>query len=495
MNHSHRHAGPKSTQYNELEKMINQYYEMLQKKRHEHANRFAVNIRKHILLHGCPEDDIIAETSDIKTSGSAQNGTPLQQQVQSPGDSANGPSGRRLLAKIGGALPNMRRVEDTLRGKLWRLVLGISNLDANDYKNQIKKAESRDYYVKIRGDTKRTFLTSEEYNSRVSEERLVRVLNSFVHRYNKPYCQGMDAIAAGLLYVMPELDAYSSFSLLINTHFPTYFYSDRTRKKDLIGAYAGSYLSLDILRICDAQMFHHLKALPAHTYFFPLVASFQAISQPFTELQRLWDFLFCFGVHLNPVLAAAQIIVNKKLVLAQAPARLLQGLLSQRKWMNQRLNARDVIDCAMHLIIILKHSKHKKIWESVAKHASNFEVALQVKIEHETGVTYKQITTANLSSNGASASNNNTHNSSNNHNGNKSANGHAHDHEDDINDDDIGDAGHDNDAQPSYKRAKTRSEENFGDFEGPNGIKEINTEDRDNDIFSSNEDDEDHKDD
>ena len=70
-------------------------------------------------------------------------------------------------------------------------------MDATDYRNQIKKKESPDYYVKIRGDTKRTFLTSEEYNSRVAEERLVRVLNSFVHRHDKPYCQGMDAIAAG----------------------------------------------------------------------------------------------------------------------------------------------------------------------------------------------------------------------------------------------------------------------------------------------------------
>ncbi len=73
-------------------------------------------------------------------------------------------------------------------------IMDMNEIDANDYKNQIKKAESRDYYVKIRGDSKRTFLTSEEYNSRVSEERLVRVLNSFVHRYNKPYCQGINII-------------------------------------------------------------------------------------------------------------------------------------------------------------------------------------------------------------------------------------------------------------------------------------------------------------
>ena len=64
---SHRHSAPHSTEYNEVEKMIDQYYDTLRnKKRQQQAKRFAVNIRKHILIHGCPEDDIIAETT---TSG------------------------------------------------------------------------------------------------------------------------------------------------------------------------------------------------------------------------------------------------------------------------------------------------------------------------------------------------------------------------------------------------------------------------------------------
>merc|ERR1719336_303000 len=110
--HSHRHAGPKSTQYNELEAMVNAYYEMLQKKRIERAQRFAVNIRKSLLLHGCPEDDIIAETAI--------------DDIQSKMDKDNN---NKYLNRIGRALPVMRRVEDTLRGKLWRLLLGVSTLD------------------------------------------------------------------------------------------------------------------------------------------------------------------------------------------------------------------------------------------------------------------------------------------------------------------------------------------------------------------------------
>ena len=97
-----------------------------------------------------------------------------------------------------------------------------------------------------------------------------------------------------LLYVMPELDAFWSFSRLMNVHFPTYFYSG-TRSKALVGAYAGSYLSWDILQICDRELFEHLKALPAHTYFFPLVASFQVLL-PLVEVlnMKTWPQLQVF---------------------------------------------------------------------------------------------------------------------------------------------------------------------------------------------------------
>ena len=212
---SHRHAGPKSDKYNEVEHMIDQYYDTLRnKKRQQQAKRFAVNIRKHILIHGCPEDDIIAETT-MNSNNTDKQSNPQQQD-----------SRRRLLNFGGGfkALPTIRKVEDTLRGKVWRLMLGVGSLDATDYRNQIKKKESPDYYVKIRGDTKRTFLTSQEYNSRVAEERLVRVLNSFVHKHDKPYCQGMDAIAAG--YVIPECsrNSFKSFhSIKIQISFSQYF--------------------------------------------------------------------------------------------------------------------------------------------------------------------------------------------------------------------------------------------------------------------------------
>merc|ERR1712154_286925 len=82
----------------------------------------------------------------------------------------------------------------------------------------------------------------------------------------------------------------------------------------------------------------------------------------------------------------------------QAPARLLQGLLSQRKWMNQQLDAKAVIDCTMHLIILLKQEKHKTLWRNIAKHATNFEIAENIKKQHEKlKVSTGMISTANIS--------------------------------------------------------------------------------------------------
>eukprot|EP01083_Nonionella_stella_P006469 18791_1 len=281
-----------------------------------------------------------------------------------------------------------RNTEDTTRGKAWRLLLGLDRLDSTNYQTQIKKGASKDY-IKIRGDTKRTFLTSAAYNSRVPESRLIRLLNSFVQQYHTRYLQAHDAIAGILLYVMPELPAFESFCSLINAHIPLYFHSDqsllhRRRAHDLIGSYAASYLAWDILKVCDKQIFDHLNRLPAHAYLFPLVASFQTICKPFTEVIKLWDFLFCFGFHLNPVMAAAHIIVNKKRILLQTPPMLLRGLLSQRMWMNRATDASEIVHCTLKLIETLKESQHKELWNNVLYHATNLDVAASIKMKHAT---------------------------------------------------------------------------------------------------------------
>eukprot|EP00487_Bulimina_marginata_P011596 TRINITY_DN7297_c0_g1_i1.p1 TRINITY_DN7297_c0_g1~~TRINITY_DN7297_c0_g1_i1.p1 ORF type:complete len:179 (+),score=14.41 TRINITY_DN7297_c0_g1_i1:36-539(+) len=150
----------------------------------------------------------------------------------------------------------------------------------------------------------------------------------------------MDAIAGSLLYVMCESDAFQLLNVLMTVHFPLYFYSDKENKYPLIGgilytyflsvythciytlyttkkhsfllAYAGSHLAFDVLKMWDPDLFHHLSSLHPYQFLFPLIASFQAISQPLVEVQKLWDYLFAFGVYLNPIVAVSHLIVNKE---------------------------------------------------------------------------------------------------------------------------------------------------------------------------------------
>eukprot|EP01084_Bolivina_argentea_P088369 159558_1 len=235
----------------------------------------------------------------------------------------------------------------SLRAKLWSVLLDFNCKEEGhkEYRKQIDKGHSIDYSSKILKDAQRTFLTSSEFNSRVSEFQIIRILNAFVHKNNKAYTQGMDAIAGSLLFVMNESEAFQLLNVLMSIHFPLYFKSekDSDHSTSLIGAYAGTYLAYDILKIYDEELFNHLSSLHPYQYLFPLIASFQAISQPLSQMQKLWDYLFAYGVYLNPVVAISHLIVNRKKILNKSVATLLMGLLSQRKWMNGKLHAKNVI--------------------------------------------------------------------------------------------------------------------------------------------------------
>eukprot|EP01084_Bolivina_argentea_P056224 102940_1 len=321
-----------------------------------------INIRTSLLLHGCPDQDLISES------------------ISNHNDEKDDTIRGKLLSIVGNEISKTRKNDDTTRGKLWRLVLGVGNIDANNYQHLINKKQSK-HYVVIRNDTKRTFLTSKQYQSRVSQERLSRVLNAYCHKYNTKYVQVFDCVAALFLYAMPELHAFATFCVFINNHIPTYFCDDY--ENVLCGMYAASYLSWDILKVFDKQLFDHLSLLPPHCYLAPVNQSLQCISQPFDELQKLWDFLLCFGVHLCPIVTAAQVIVNKTLILKQNAAKLLQGILSQRKWMNHSINANNIINCSMNIICILKQNKYKTLWQQILNHSTDIDIAMQIKHDHE----------------------------------------------------------------------------------------------------------------
>lgn len=70
--------------------------------------------------------------------------------------------------------------EGTLRGRIWKILLRVKKVDAQQYIELVEKRSSH-LYQKIRNDTFRTFKTNRNFSKRVPEEKLIRVLNAFVH--------------------------------------------------------------------------------------------------------------------------------------------------------------------------------------------------------------------------------------------------------------------------------------------------------------------------
>ncbi|CAJ0905456.1 13378_t:CDS:2 [Entrophospora sp. SA101] len=103
------------------------------------------------------------------------------------------------------------------------------------------------------------------------------------------YVQGMNVLAAPFLFVMPELDAFYSFSAFIQHFCPLYVTPNLEGLLD------------KCLEIIDSNLFIYLKSknLTAEIYAFPSVLTFCACTPPLDQVLKLWDFLFAYGVHLN----------------------------------------------------------------------------------------------------------------------------------------------------------------------------------------------------
>lgn len=237
--------------------------------------------------------------------------------------------------------------EGTLRGRIWKILLRVRHLDASKYIELVERGSAdSEIYQKIRNDTFRTFRTNEEFKKRVPEEKLIRILNAFIHSCGSgsgdqkfAYVQGMNVVCAPFLYLMPEVDAFFSFSQLVKFHCPLYYNSG------IEGAYGGLKLVDEILKIVDPELFSYLisKDLKADVYAMPPVLSLSACTPPLDELLRLWDFLFAFGVHLNIVCVVAQIVcIREDLLSAEKPNQLLRTL--------PQLDSNLIISVAVQLV-------------------------------------------------------------------------------------------------------------------------------------------------
>ncbi|RKP02478.1 hypothetical protein CXG81DRAFT_29500 [Caulochytrium protostelioides] len=219
----------------------------------------------------------------------------------------------------------------TLRGQVWKLFLGVWRVSASEY---IKLVERGPCAVspKIANDVFRTLATDVAFRADVNDDLLTRVLNAFGWKMASipprrlvnlkfSYVQGMNVLAAPLLYVMPELDAFYTFVQFIQHTCPLYV------QPALEGVHCGLKLLDRCLAILDPELHHYLKSknLPVTLFAFPSVMTFSACTPPLSEVLQLWDLLLAYGVHLNIIAIVAQLhLIRDQILATPQPNRLLR---------------------------------------------------------------------------------------------------------------------------------------------------------------------------
>eukprot|EP01029_Cantina_marsupialis_P030524 TRINITY_DN8297_c0_g1_i1.p1 TRINITY_DN8297_c0_g1~~TRINITY_DN8297_c0_g1_i1.p1 ORF type:complete len:447 (-),score=102.96 TRINITY_DN8297_c0_g1_i1:173-1513(-) len=245
----------------------------------------------------------------------------------------------------------------TLRGRVWKLLLGVTEVNANEYVNYVKMGKSGKWEA-ILNDSFRTFAKNEEFKNRVPEGKLIRVLNAFEHWNSEMdgkfvYVQGLNVLCAPLLYVMSEVDAFFALRALVN-ECPRYVTGDLPGVKD------GCELMEKCLQELDPPLAHHLttRGLPALVYGYSPILSLMACFKPLNQLLRIWDVLFSFGVHSAVVFSLAQFMfMRNKILKTLQPMPLLSTELKP-------LNAAAVISLGVKLLDKLSPS----LYTALARH-------------------------------------------------------------------------------------------------------------------------------
>ncbi|KAI8899744.1 rab-GTPase-TBC domain-containing protein [Globomyces pollinis-pini] len=254
---------------------------------------------------------------------------------------------RQLVLQFG--IPDHKTFCGSLRNSVWKILLGIYRIDAKEYISSIQRGPST-VADKIENDVFRTLTTDKSFQNTVSNEMIKRLLNAFVWKANDQprtrlvnvsftYVQGMNVLAAPFLYVMPELDAFFSFSSFIQYSCPLYV------QPALDGVHCGIKLLDRCLYEFDLPLFLHLKkhGVMATVYAFPWVMTFSACIPPLNQVLKLWDFFLAYGVHLNILSIIAQLhFIRDGLLESTNPMKLLRDM--------PILNTTDTIKKVLELV-------------------------------------------------------------------------------------------------------------------------------------------------
>jgi len=263
-----------------------------------------------------------------------------------------------------------RRLDDaiTLRGRVWKILLRVRKTHPNKYEELINKGPSPCDDVIVL-DASRTLNNETEFRERVTNEKLIRVLNAWQHYLNKrghqeSYIQGVNCYTAPFLYVMPELDAFHCLCKLMKWHCPLYL---KAGTNNMPGVYKGVTLFGEILAEMDPEISRYLqsKNMIPETYAFSTVHGMNISLSPYTEWLQLWDVALCLGVHLHLMFAVARVLlIREQLFKAEHP----NDYLGHKRW--PALQARTVINVGMQIVRCLPEN----LYTSVLYHPFNDDV-------------------------------------------------------------------------------------------------------------------------
>ena len=265
-------------------------------------------------------------------------------------------------------------------------------MDGKGYIKLVKKGASH-LDGKIRDDTFRTFKNDPLFWSVVQESSMARVLNAFTWYHDNEimsqkasstpgesassgadstvgYVQGLNVILAPFLFVMPELDAFTAFAVLVCRHCPRYALS-----VNLVGSHHACSLVDRLLNHIDPELYKHItsKILRTEIFAFPYMTTLMACMQPLSEVIKLWDAILAFGCHFCVLLFTAHVVLLRTRLLVEDSAYKLQRELTPSQ---NLLNADKLIKAAIAMIPyvpsdfyeeLICHPVEKPTFEAVTK--------------------------------------------------------------------------------------------------------------------------------
>lgn len=256
----------------------------------------------------------------------------------------------------------------SLRGLVWKALLGIGTVDANEYASLVREGPSADD-SRVREDARRTFSKNDDFTTRVPNDKIIRLLNAYVRACGNKrgvYAQSMSLLAAPFLYVMPEPDAFHCFRVFLQEKVPTYV-------KRYSGARHGCQL-LDRCLLATHPSLHELLAshgLNAEVYAFPSISSLGACVQPMSDTVRLWDIQLAFGVHMHVLFTLARLLLSSDTILDTAKKTSTAPLITRELEQGLGIDAETVLAKA----VPLANKLDRDLYDELVSHATSLPIS------------------------------------------------------------------------------------------------------------------------